>query len=141
MFPMRRMLACVVIAFALGCTNGGGGTLRRDAGRDGRTDVDGRADSRKETGPVDARPRDATSKDTHSGDAGSQDGGPMGADSGDASPGDARSTDARRSDADGQAPTDTTLLISPLTMTPSFSVTTYDYYVRCAAGQTRSQSQ
>ncbi len=146
MLSLRRMLFSVMFAVALGCTSGGERRAPHDAGGDATTSTDARTDGTKEAGPQDGRPTDTGSEGSRPRDTGSGDAGRMDASATDARSADTdvhegglhdvRVADALTSDADAHADahSETTLSISPLTLTPPFSTTTSDYYLRCAAG-------
>jgi hypothetical protein len=100
------------------------------AGGDGSAKDASSRDSTKEGGGTeDASRRDASREeggagatDASAGDAASLEGG-----SGDAVPADA-------ADAGTKTPGFTSIAISPLRLSPTFSTTVHDYYVRCSAG-------
>ncbi len=96
----------------------------RDAGAKDASSRDASASdsSSRDTGAKDASARDASAKDGRSVDASAKEGGS----------GDATSGDAADSAADG--PLSTWISISPHPLTPRFSTTVYDYYVRCGKG-------
>jgi hypothetical protein len=155
------MTVFAAAAGLVGCSTSHGASPSRDAGGDGRTGVDARADHRSppDTGSRDAGPKDVRAPDASSGgarskdaagrdvatreaslpDTGARDARLADAPARDVTPGeggthDAASPDASDSGTDGTAPTATLISISPLTLTPPFSTAVHDYYVRCVAG-------
>ncbi len=118
MTRLQCMIAFVTAAVLFGCSDAESGGASGDAGRDGSTSRDARADRRLiEAGSRDSTSRDGTSEDVRPGDA-------------------AKHVADAKKDAkkDAKTPGATTISISPLTLVPPFSTAIHDYYVRCAAG-------
>jgi hypothetical protein len=119
-----------------GARDGGDASAAADAGVD--------ADGAAEASPPDVSAQDASTADALPPDSSAHDGPPADALPEDASDatvhdsavGDGSPTDARAGDGDVRAAdaSSTSIVVSPLALTPAFSPSIHDYYVRCAAG-------